>query len=306
MNYIKNTKKIHLIGIGGIGVSGLAKILLHYEKEVSGSDNNYSEIIKKLRRKGIKIYIGQKEENIKEDIDLVIHSQAILPDNPEYKKAKELNIPILSYPEAVGEIMIEKRGIAVSGTHGKTTTSALIVTLLKSLHFSPSFLIGGEIINKGNSGVGDGEFLVVEACEYKKSFLNYYPEIAIITNIEKDHLDYYKDIDDIKNAFSQFVQNVKPDGILIYCCEDRNLKDIANKINIKKISYGFNSGDLNCIYFRIVNRKTEFECYYKGKKLGKIKINLWGRHNVLNSLAAIGVGIYLGILWNEIKKGVES
>ena len=162
---IKNSKRVHLIGIGGIGVSGLAKILLHLDKKVSGSDNTNSAIIKKLRRMGIKIYIGQNEKNIDRDIDLVIHSQAILPDNAEYKKALELKIPILSYPEAVGEIMKEKRGIVISGTHGKTTTSGLVVNLLKKLNLSPSFLIGGEIINIGNSGVGNGEFLVVEGCE---------------------------------------------------------------------------------------------------------------------------------------------
>ncbi|MCM8804064.1 MAG: UDP-N-acetylmuramate--L-alanine ligase [Candidatus Omnitrophica bacterium] len=306
VNYIKNATRVHLIGIGGIGVSGLAKILVHMGKKVSGSDNNYSNIIKKLKKKGIKVYLGQKEENIKEDINLVIHSQAILPDNPEYKKAKELNIPILSYPQAVGEIMREKRGITIAGTHGKTTTSALIVNLLKRLHFSPSFLIGGEIINMGNSGVGNGEFLIVEGCEYKRSFLNYFPEISIVTNIEKDHLDYYKDIEDIKSAFSKFINNTKHNGILIYFAEDKNINDIIKEVKTKKISYGFTLGDLKGLNFKIRNMETEFECYYKEKRLGKIKINLWGKHNTLNSLAAIGVGIYLGLLWEEIKEGLES
>jgi UDP-N-acetylmuramate--alanine ligase len=192
----RNSKRVHLIGIGGIGMSGLAKILKNFGKEVSGSDKSYSPIIEKLRRIGIKVYIGQKESHINSKIDIVIYSQAILPDNPEYRKSEELKIPLLSYPEAVGLVMKEKRGIAVAGTHGKTTTSALVVNLLKKSNFSPSFLIGGEIINIGNSGVGNGEFLVVEACEYKRSFLNYFPEIEIITNIEKDHLDYYKDLND--------------------------------------------------------------------------------------------------------------
>ncbi|MCM8785089.1 MAG: UDP-N-acetylmuramate--L-alanine ligase [Candidatus Omnitrophica bacterium] len=305
-NFIKKSNKIHLIGIGGIGVSGLAKILIHLGKKVSGSDNNYSPIIKKLKRLGIKVYIGQKEQNIDSNIDLVIYSQAILPDNPEYKKAKELNIPILSYPEAIGEIMKEKRGIVVSGTHGKTTTSALIVTLLKSLKLSPTFLIGGEIINLGNSRVGKKDFFVVEGCEYKRSFLNYCPEIAIITNIEKDHLDYYKDINDIKNAFLQFTQNIKPDGILIYCGEDRNLKSIIKKLKINSFSYGFGPYNITAQSFKTIAMKTEFECFYNGSKLGKIKMNLWGRHNVLNSLSVIGVGIYLGFYWREIKKGLES
>lgn len=303
---IEKAKKVHLIGIGGIGVSGLAKILIYLGKKVSGSDNKSSQIIKKLKKLGIKIYLKQKEENIDKDIDLVIHSQAILPDNPEYKKAKELNIPILSYPEAVGELMKEKRGVAVAGTHGKTTTSALIVNLLYTLKFSPTFIIGGEIVNLGNSGVGNGDFFIVEACEYKRSFLNYLPEIAIITNIEKDHLDYYKDINDIKKAFYHFAENIKSDGILVFCSEDKNLNEIAEKIKVKKISYGFTCGDIKGVNFDIIGRKTRFECYYKNKKLGKIEMNLWGRHNVLNSLATIGVGIYLDLTWKEIKEGIEN
>ncbi|MCM8806413.1 MAG: UDP-N-acetylmuramate--L-alanine ligase [Candidatus Omnitrophica bacterium] len=303
---IEKAKKVHLIGIGGIGVSGLAKILIYLGKKVSGSDNKSSQIIKKLKKLGIKIYLKQKEENIDKDIDLVIHSQAILPDNPEYKKAKELNIPILSYPEAVGELMKEKRGVAVAGTHGKTTTSALIVNLLYTLKFSPTFIIGGEIVNLGNSGVGNGDFFIVEACEYKRSFLNYFPEIAIITNIEKDHLDYYKDINDIKKAFYHFAENIKSDGILVFCSEDKNLNEIAEKIKVKKISYGFTCGDIKGVNFDIIGRKTRFECYYKNKKLGKIEMNLWGRHNVLNSLATIGVGIYLDLTWKEIKEGIEN
>ncbi len=306
MGYIEKAKIIHLIGIGGIGVSGLAKILLYKGKKVSGSDNNYSHIIKELKNMGVKIYLKQKEENIEKNIDLIIHSQAILPDNPEYKRAKELNIPILSYPQAVGELMREKRGIAIAGTHGKTTTSSLIVNLLHTLNFSPTFLIGGEIINLGNSGVGNGEFLIVEACEYKRSFLNYCPEIEVITNIEKDHLDYYKDINDIKKAFYQFTQNIKPNGILIFCKEDKNLREIIKKVNVKTISYGLYSGDLKILNFKLTGRKTEFECYYKEKKLGKLRMNLWGKHNILNSLAAVGVGIYLGLSWKEIKKGLES
>ncbi|MCM8771496.1 MAG: UDP-N-acetylmuramate--L-alanine ligase [Candidatus Omnitrophica bacterium] len=303
---IEKAKKVHLIGIGGIGVSGLAKILIYLGKKVSGSDNKSSQIIKKLKKLGIRIYLKQKEENIDKDIDLVIHSQAILPDNPEYKKAKELNIPILSYPEAVGELMKEKRGVAVAGTHGKTTTSALIVNLLYTLKFSPTFIIGGEIVNLGNSGVGNGDFFIVEACEYKRSFLNYFPEIAIITNIEKDHLDYYKDINDIKKAFYHFAENIKSDGILVFCGEDKNLNEIAEKIKVKKISYGFTCGDIRGVNFDIIGRKTRFECYYKNKKLGKIEMNLWGRHNVLNSLATIGVGIYLDLTWKEIKEGIEN
>ena len=302
----KKSKNIYLIGIGGIGMSGLAKILKNFGKIVIGSDKNYSPIIEKLRRSGIKVYMGQKESHINSEIDIVVYSQAILPDNPEYRKSKELKIPLLSYPEAVGLIMREKRGIAVAGTHGKTTTSALVVNLLKKSNLSPSFLIGGEIINIGNSGVGKSEFLVVEACEYKRSFLNYFPEIEIITNIEKDHLDYYRDLTDIKKSFKEFIKNLKENGILIYCNEDKTIREIVKNERINKISYGISSGDIQAKNIKLIDRKTSFECYFKNKKIGIFKINLWGKHNVLNCLAIIGVGIYLSLPFEKIKEGIES
>ncbi len=302
----ENSKNVYLIGIGGIGMSGLAKILKNFGKEVSGSDKNYSPIIEKLRRNGIKVYIGQKESHITSKIDIVIYSQAILSDNPEYRKSEELKIPLLSYPEAVGLVMKRKRGIAVAGTHGKTTTSALVVNLLKKSNLSPSFLIGGEIINIGNSGVGKGEFLVVEACEYKRSFLNYFPEIAIITNIEKDHLDYYRDLTDIKKAFKEFIKNLKENGILIYCNEDKTVRDVVKNEKVNKLSYGLNSGDIHAKNIKLINRKTSFECYFKNKKIDLFKVNLWGTHNVLNCLAVIGVGLYLSLPFEKIKKGLES
>lgn len=302
----KKAKRIHIIGIGGIGVSGLAYLLLQEGKIVSGSDTNLTPITRGLEKKGVKIFSPQKEENITKDIDLIIYSQAILPDNPEYKKGEKLGIPLFSYPEGVGEVMKDKRGIAVAGTHGKTTTSSLVVWLLKKNKLSPSFLVGGQIIGIGNSGAGKGEYLVVEACEYKRSFLNYSPEIAIITSIEKDHLDYYKDLREIKKAFSSFLNNVRKDGFIVYCKEDKNVCEVVEKVNRKKFSYGFKNSDFVGRNVFIRNGLTEFDCYFKNKKICHLKLGLCGKHNVLNTLASFAVGKIVGLTWDQIKEAVET
>ncbi len=306
-NIIDRVKNIHLIGIGGTGMSGLAKLLLDMNKKISGSDNNCSLTLEELKKKGIKIFCPQKEKNVAgKKIELVIFSQAILPDNPEYKKTVELGIPLISYPQAIGYLMEKRRGIAVAGTHGKTTTSSLIVSVLIQAGLSPSFLLGGQIRGIGNSGVGNSNLLVVEACEYKRSFLNYAPEMAVLTNIEKDHLDYYKDITDIKRAFHDFLENVSEGGI-IYCADDRNATYVVRGLkNKKRISYGIEKGDWTARNIRFVKTHSEFDCFFKGKKVERIKLGISGIQNVQNSLAAVACARYLGVEWNDIQRGLEA
>ena len=307
INIFDSVKRVHFIGIGGIGVSGLAMMFLKYGKKISGSDNTETSLTRKLRKKGIKIFIGQKEKNVTSNIELIVYSQAILPDNPEYRKALLSGIPVLSYPETVGMLMEKKKGIAVAGTHGKTTTSALIVSLLRKGGVSPSFVIGGEIIGTGNSGVGNGEYLVVEACEYKKSFLNYRPEIAVITSMEEDHLDYYKNFEEIKRAFREFCRHVKKNGFLIYRDEDRDIEKVVKGISaLKTISFGLKKGLWQARNIVCKSGFTLFDCYVKEKFLERIKLGINGTHNVLNSLAALAVGSEIGIPWKELKNGVES
>lgn len=305
-NILKTAKSIHFIGIGGIGVSGLAKILLEQGKIVSGSDNEESALIKKLRDKGTKIFIGQKEKNVSRNTEIVVYSQAIPPDNQEYKKACELGIPLLSYPEALGMLMEDKKGIAIAGTHGKTTSSALIVTVFQSNGLSPSFVIGGEIVGKGNSGAGKSNFLVVEACEYKESFLHYAPETAVITNIDRDHLDYYRSIREIKNSFRKFCSNIKKDGCLISYAEDKNLKNILQNNKelkdkrIQIVRFGFGSGDFRAKNISFSKGFTFFDCFKKSKLMGRVKLRAYGLHNVCNSLGAIAVADRYGIDWNGL------
>ncbi len=307
-NYLDEANRIHLIGIGGTGMSGLAKLLLDINKKVSGSDNTFSSTLKDLEKKGIRIFCPQEEKNVTgRNIELAIYSHAIFPDNPEYKKLLEKGIPLISYPQAVGCLMEKKRGIAIAGTHGKTTTSSLIVTVLKEAGYSPSFLLGGEIRGVGNSGVGGSDLLVVEACEYKRSFLNYHPEIAVVTSVERDHLDYYKDITDIKRSFRDFLGNVRKGGLIIYCADDANTSSIAGKSgNRNTVSYGLKKGEWTAANIRFVRDFSEFDCYFHEKREAKIRLGISGMHNVQNSLAVIACSKHLGVSWADIKGGLGT
>jgi UDP-N-acetylmuramate--alanine ligase len=299
-------KIIHIIGIGGIGASGLAKILNSTGKKVQGSDLIKTELTENLKSTGIEVFYEQKEENITKDISLVIYSQAITEENPEYKKAKKYGISAISYPEALGKLTKEKRTIAVSGTHGKTTTSALIVNLLNSSGIETNFVIGGEITGLGNSGIGKSNYLVIEACEYKRSFLNYQPEIEIITAIEEDHLDYYKDINDIVSAFKEFSKKIKNKGMLIANIDDKNIQSVIREYSGDRLTYGINNGDIKADNIVLSEKGNVFDCIYKDKKIGKFQTNLYGLHNVLNSLACISVGITLQISLKDIKASLKK
>ncbi len=299
-------EKVHIIGIGGSGTSGLAKILKSLGKIVQGSDLRAGPQTKNLGKLGIRIFYGHAPENIDSSINLIIHSQAVNYDNPEYQEAKKLQIPIISYPRALGFLMREKRGIAVSGTHGKTTTSAMITFMLKYAGRDPDFVIGGEICGIGNSGVGKGGVLVVEACEYRRSFLNLEPEIAVITAIEEDHLDYYRDIRDIQDAFENFSERIVPEGKLIGMIEDPVVALVMRNCGVKSISYGFANGDVQAKNIDLFESGNRFDCFYNGKILGNIHSSVWGMHNVLNALATVSVGLILGIPFSDIAGSLKE
>lgn len=299
-NWLEEIHKIHIIGIGGTGTSGLAKIFSAFGKIVQGSDMKKTVQTENLEKKGIKVFYGHSGNNIDSSVDLVIRSQAIDFGNPECRRAKELAIPIICYPRALGLLMLEKRGIAIAGTHGKTTTSAMISFMMMECGYQPSFVIGGEIAGYGNSAVGNSQFLVVEACEYKRSFLNLTPEIGIITSIEEDHLDYYRDINDIRNAFEDFSERIQPGGRLIAMVDDPVIRSVIDNCGAISFGYGIENGNIQARNVRLLEEGNRFECFYDGKILGEIYTPLFGWHNVLNSLAAISTGIILGIPFNKI------
>ncbi|MCM8828967.1 MAG: UDP-N-acetylmuramate--L-alanine ligase, partial [Candidatus Omnitrophica bacterium] len=293
-------------GIGGTGTSGLAKIFKALGKQVEGSDIRKTAQTEKLENSDIRVFYQHDPSNIADDVDLVIRSQAINSENPECQRAKELSIPIISYPRALGLLMLEKRGIAIAGTHGKTTTSAMIVFMLKKCGYDPDFVIGGEILGYGNSGVGSSGLLVVEACEYKRSFLNLAPEIGIITSIEEDHLDYYRDIQDIKNAFEDFAERIQPGGRMIGMYDDVAVRNVMKNCGAIGLGYGIESGDVRAKNIKLSEDGNRFDCYYGNKKLGEIFTPVFGKHNISNSLAAISVGIVLGISFPSIAEALSE
>ena len=269
--------KIHLIGIGGIGVSALAQYYLSKGHEVSGSDLAASEITDFLADKGIKIIIDNNAKNIKKDLDLVIYSPAVKKDNPELARANEYKIETESYPEALGDLTKEYYTIAVAGAHGKSTTTAIIALILMKAKLDPTVIVGTKLkeFGGGNFREGKGKFLVIEACEYDSSFLQYSPKIIVITNVDKEHLDYFKTFANVKKAFKNFILRLPEDGFLIFNKDDKNTPKI-NKPKFKAMGFSF---------------KNQI------KKVPQIKKYLMvpGQHNIANALEALQVARILGV-----------
>ncbi|MEK7527248.1 MAG: UDP-N-acetylmuramate--L-alanine ligase, partial [Patescibacteria group bacterium] len=276
------TKRPFFIGIGGIGISAIARMFLlegpstelRVKKKVSGSDMAESEVTVELRKLGALVFLNQRAENVPADCDLVIYTIAVPPDNPEFAEAKRRGIPMMSYPEALGEISRGKFTIAVSGTHGKTTTTAMIAKILIDAKLDPTVVVGSlikdETGRRTNFIGGKSKYFVVEACEYKRSFLNINPKVVVITNIDADHLDYYKDIDGVIKGFSEFAAKVSKSGYIV-----TNIKDKSIKLAIK---------NLTC---KIVD--------YKMLQVTSYKLQVLGQHNILNAQAALAVAEILGI-----------
>jgi UDP-N-acetylmuramate--alanine ligase len=300
-------KKIHLIGIGGSGMSGLALVLKNLGFEISGSDINKTALTEFLKEKGIKVYYEHSEKNIK-NADVVIYSSAIPPSNPELVYAKNLGIPVIPRAEMLGELMRIKYSIAVSGTHGKTTTTSLIAHILELAKKDPTVIIGGRILSM-NSGakLGKGDYLVCEADESDKSFLMLFPTIAVVTNIEPEHLDYYGDLTSLKNAFLEFLNKVPFFGFCVINEDDSNLKEIKNLIKRRVLSFGFsNEADYQIKNIKLHKDFSSFEIFKGNEKWISIKIPLLGIHNVFNATAAVVVASELGIKKTKIKKSLES
>lgn len=309
-DFIKDkNKNIHFIGIGGISMSGLAEILLNRNFKVSGSDMKASPITDTLSARGAEIHIGQKKDNINKDIDLVVYTAAISEDNPELMRAKELNIPTITRAEFLGSIMKgHKFNIAIAGTHGKTTTTSMVSHICLDADLDPTILVGGQLdaIN-GNVRPGNSDYFITEACEYKGSFLEFFPYIGVILNIDADHLDYYKDINDIENAFIKFAKLIPNDGYLVCYAEDERMKNVISQSNCNVVTYGINSGDVvakNIVF----NEKgcAYFDVYRGESKLLSIQLNIPGKHNILNALASICSALSLNITYENIVNGLQS
>ncbi|MCK4694668.1 MAG: UDP-N-acetylmuramate--L-alanine ligase [Candidatus Cloacimonetes bacterium] len=299
------TKKIHFVGIGGIGMSGIAELLLNQGFEISGSDLLSSEIIAHLIKKGATISVGHNASLI-ENVDVVVKSSAVKDNNPEISAAFAKKIPVIRRAEMLSEIMRMSYGIGIAGTHGKTSTTSMIGSVLSAAKLEPTVIVGGIVKNYGsNNLLGSGKYIVVEADEFDRSFLTLSPIIAGITNIEADHLDCYSDLDGIKKAFIQYANKVPFFGSVIACLDDSGIQSILSQVKKEIVTYGF-SRQANVRAENIVMKdfKSSFVVLFKGQILGKIELNVMGKHNILNSLLAVATGLELDIDFSDIQKGL--
>ena len=291
--------RFHFIGAGGIGMSGLAQLLMKNKAFVAGSDQMPGEVVDSLCRMGADIKIGHHTENLSPETDAVVISAAIRDDNPELKEARERGYKVYKYADMLGELMNRYEGIAISGTHGKSTTSGWLIHLLKQAGMDTNFIVGAKISQlDSSSGVADSKYFVAEACEYDRSFLNLKPKIACILNIEQDHLDYYKDEDEIVEAFGEFALGTKPGGTVIANGQDANAAKIVKQLraDLQCETFGL---EKNCNFYAeniaLNDGLYAFDVYYNNKLLGGTRISLPGKHNILNALAVIAMAIKIGL-----------
>ena len=306
----RSIKKLHFIGIGGIGMSGIAEILLDQGFKISGSDRALSEVTERLQKLGASIFEGHRAENIAQDVDTVVYSSAVQPDNPEILEAQKRSIPIVRRAEMLAEVMRLKYGIGIAGTHGKTTTTSMTSLVLMEGGLDPTVIVGGKLSGLGgtNARLGRGEFIVVEADEYDRSFLSITPTIAVLTTLETDHLDCYRDLEDIKSAFIQFASKVPFYGFIVLCLDEPALLDIMPHLSKKKIvTYGLNpQADIQAVDIRHKDDSSTYTLVRSNQELGTIMLQVPGVHNVQNSLGAITVALELGVPFKKIKAGIEK
>ncbi|MFA5106941.1 MAG: UDP-N-acetylmuramate--L-alanine ligase [Patescibacteria group bacterium] len=300
---LNTANHIYCVGIGGIGISGLAQLLYWQGKPVSGSDLASSIITESLRRDGIPVVIGEPEpSHLPAGADCVIYSLAIQPDHPELREAKSRGVVTLSYPEAVGQYTRNKYLIAVSGTHGKTTATAMLGQVLVEAGFDPTVLVGSRLAAfNGNVRLGKSKYFVLEADEFGRAFLQYHPDMAILNNIEADHLDVYTDVEDIEKTFQKYVSQVKPDGWLVANADDPRIESIIKKSVRRTTSFGIGDGEYRGTLEQLVG-----EVVFTEPHVGRVVLQVPGRHNVMNALAVIAASQLLRIKPSVVKKALEN
>ncbi len=308
-NYMSPGRKGYLIGIGGVSMSSLAEVLLGMGINVCGSDSNRSGNVRSLEAKGIHIEIGHRAENIPADIDFVVRTAAVRDENPEIRRARELNIPVFERTEAWGAISRDySNAVCISGTHGKTTTTSMCTHILMAADRDPTVMIGGTLplLNAGHR-VGHGNVIVMEACEYYNSFLSFHPTVAVILNIEADHLDFFKDLYDVEKSFRAFASRVPDDGFVVANYDDLNTMQTLMDLKRKIITFGLDPrADVHAENIEYHGANSHFVICYKGKRFTDVTLNVPGEHNVKNALAATAAAICLGIRPNAVKYGLAG
>ncbi|HKD52527.1 MAG TPA: UDP-N-acetylmuramate--L-alanine ligase [Candidatus Acidoferrum sp.] len=302
----RNFQRIHLVGIGGIGMSGIAEVLLTLGYSVSGSDVKLSNITERLQKLGATIYQGHKASNA-DGAHVVVTSSAVKPDNPEVIEAHNRKIPVIPRAEMLAELMRLKYGIAVAGAHGKTTTTSMVASVLAAAHLDPTFVVGGRVNQAGTTArLGKGEYFVVEADESDRSFLMLAPVVAVVTTIDREHLDQYTSLEDIQDAFIQFVNRVPFYGAAILCIDEPNVQAVIPSVKRPIITYGTSSqADLVISDVKLNGLQSEFRLTYKGDDLGLFQLSHPpGMHNVRNAAAAAAVALYLNVASDLIREGL--
>lgn len=308
MQKFGKAKHIHLIGIGGIGMSGIAELLINLGYKVSGSDLKDTPATRRLTSLGGHIFYGHKKENVS-GADVVVYSSAVHQDNPEIFEAKDLYVPVIPRAEMLAELMRLKYGVAVAGAHGKTTTTTMIASILTQARLDPTVIIGGrlDIWGGSNAKLGQGDILLAEADESDGSFMALSPTITVVTNIDTEHMDFYQSMDDIRNTFVDFINKIPFYGTAILCLDNEEIQGIIPRLKKRYLTYGMTSqADLKALEIENSASGVSFEVVYKQKSLGRITVGMPGEHNVLNALAAMAVGLEMEMDIRAINKGLVN
>ncbi|HMR80129.1 MAG TPA: UDP-N-acetylmuramate--L-alanine ligase, partial [Polyangiaceae bacterium] len=294
-------RHVHFVGVGGIGMSGLAEILRTLEFDVSGSDLRKGENTARLERLGVDIFVGHRRENVRGS-DVVVYSSAISPENPEMLEAHALSIPVITRAEMLAELMRVKYGVAIAGSHGKTTTTSLVATVLRAAGYDPTVVVGGRMAALGsNARLGAGDLLVAEADESDGSFLRLAPTIGVVTNIDPEHLDFYGTHERVKEAFVEFIDKVPFYGLAVLCLDHPHVQDLLPRVRCRHVTYGLSpQTDYHARALRSSGVVSSFVAYGRGQPLGEFSVRMPGNHNVLNCLAAIAVADELEVPLDEM------
>ncbi len=300
-------KKFYFIGIGGAGMSGLAEILMDMGHRVSGSDREKTDVTDYLEQKGARIFEGHRAANVS-DVDYLVYSSAIPADNPEMEQARDLHIPLIRRAEMLGQLFNRKFGIGIAGTHGKTSTTSMLSSILLHAEMDPTIVAGGRLQNlMTNARLGKSDWLVAEADEYDRSFLALFPRIAVITSLEEDHLDIYADIKDLKTTFLRFANQTAFDGTVILSADDENINHIRPEINRHILTFGLSEkADLKAKHITYEEAASSWDMYWQGNLLGRITLQAPGAHNIKNALAATAAAMELEVSFADIQKGLAT
>ncbi len=299
---LQKIKKVHCIGIGGIGLSAATRLLLAQGVVVTGSDDRESEVTRKLQELGVPIVFGEHPEALDQSVDLVVFSVAVPETHPERQRAKDLGMQTATYPQLLGVLLEGKYGVGVSGTNGKTTTTAMLGLIVLRAEFDPTIVVGSNLnYLDGNARVGKSQYFVFESDEYQRAFENYHPKMAVLTYITADHLDCYKDIEDIKQTFKKYVSKITQDGVVVINADDENSVEASSEITARRVTYAIDhDADVCARNIIIKDGQQKFEVTYHGQEVGAITLHLPARYNVYNALAAIAAALELGIDFSVI------